>query len=682
MQGDRRQSVGLSLSEGPLGVSDWRAASWRRCIVDYKLDPASPGVYVLSSRELKHQQDAFGGDLSIATLDVEHALSMVEEGGYSAHIANRLGTIVAERRSRDSTYYCPTDRLGAVWSEPVGGTNGIGTAILEQRPISVYLSDHFFAEFTTQACVAAPFFGATGELMGVLGFSTRNSALPESTQRVIFGVARRVAERLEKKYFGDFYRKRYILTTPSSEVTPSLIALDDEFRIVGASRSARQQFSLSDSSIGSLSLWSLFERPTRPPSMDRLCTGVELRRLMDGEAASVRARAPLQPEGRGRYLVPAGAAAIRKTGTAGTAALTVDDCAGQDPQMLRNVEVLRRIAGSGLHVLLLGESGVGKDTLARALHLEGPRSQRPFIAFNCASVPETLVDSELFGYSGGAFTGAKREGHAGKFVQADGGTLFLDEIGDMPVSLQTRLLRVLETGEVSPLGSTKTWHIDLQIVAATHQNLVQRMREGKFRQDLFFRLAGAIVTIPALRERMDLEDLIQAVLKQCADGRDIHLSQFALRQLLNYDWPGNIRELRNLMQRAVHLHQNGVIGIDALSVGTMFLSGLRSIDTGVTEAAISPGEGLTKEVIPSSQQVRRANDEESIPLRARIAAETAERRAIADAIGASGGNLASCVKMLGMSRATFYRKLKRYRLSMNQNNLSENGGARKFSNRA
>ena len=171
---------------------------------------------------------------------------------------------------------------------------------------------------------------------------------------------------------------------------------------------------------------------------------------------------------------------------------------------------LAKIAASG-RLGLLGETGVGKDTLARAFHEDSQRSSKPFVAFNCAAIPETLIDSELFGYATGAFTGARRNGSLGRLIEADGGTLFLDEIGDMPLALQTRLLRVLETGEVSPLGGGKTHHVDIQVIAATNQRLPELVRQGRFRQDLFYRLAGAVFTIPALRERSDIPQIVDSV---------------------------------------------------------------------------------------------------------------------------------------------------------------------------
>jgi transcriptional regulator of acetoin/glycerol metabolism len=483
-----------------------------------------------------------------------------------------------------------------------------------------------------------------------------------STQKVVFGVARRAAERLEMRYFEELFRKFYILSVANDRAATAMIAVDEDFCIVGATKIARQQLLLNESAVGSRSLWAVFERWTPAPSLDKLREGVQLRQLSNGQWIDIRVRAPLEPPRRSSALArqPATQSRRRPAG-AGNPTPTVDECAGQDPKMLGNIGILRRVEGSGLHILLLGETGVGKDALARALHVESRRSDKPFVAFNCASVPETLVDSELFGYSAGAFTGASREGYVGRVVEADAGTLFLDEIGDMPISLQTRLLRVLESGEVSPLGSTKTRHVDLQVIAATHQNLVERMRDGRFRQDLFYRLAGAVVTIPPLRDRADLQHLINSVLRQSARGQSISFSAEAMQALIRHEWPGNIRELRNVIQRAVHFAVDGVVGTDALDAGGIFLADNR----GMTGAATHSEHAVifSPQPLGAAEEAKQPARREGEPIRARVAAEDAERQAIAKAIDASGRNPTLCAQMLGLSRATLYRKLKRHGLS-------------------
>jgi transcriptional regulator with PAS, ATPase and Fis domain len=290
--------------------------------------------------------------------------------------------------------------------------------------------------------------------------------------------------------------------------------------------------------------------------------------------------------------------------------------------------LLRNVSGS-LPLLLLGETGTGKDTLARALHNDGARSDKPFVAFNCAAVPESLIDSELFGYSAGAFTGAKRDGNTGRLREADGGTLFLDEIGDMPLALQTRLLRVLESGEVSPLGSGKAQHIDVNIIAATNHDLLKSVAERRFRQDLYFRLAGLVVEMQPLRERSDILEIAQALLS--ASGSPAELGDDAIAALRRYSWPGNIRELRFVLLRAVHICEGKLIKAQDLC-----LPPVAGQDAGELPP---PGSGDPRE-----------------PLRA------AEKQMIQEMLAQHSSDVTKAARALNMGRATLYRKMRQHGL--------------------
>ncbi|MFQ6185967.1 sigma-54-dependent Fis family transcriptional regulator [Sinorhizobium meliloti] len=629
--------------------SEWRTASWERCLKDYKLDPSRAQLVDLSRRELREEMDMFDADIALATRELESTLMMIEGGGYSAHIANRNGVIISERRSRDAAFYCSTDRIGALWSEEVGGTNGIGTALKNLSPTAVYLSDHFYADLTGQACASAPFFGPDGHVLGVVNLSTYNPGVPQLAHRVVFGVAQITADRLETAYFRNTFRKFYTLSVAADQRSTVMFAIDTDCRIVGATRNARSLFKLDDSAIGSRTLWALFEKIRGNPTLDVLCDSLsELRPLGSGKVVEVSLRRPLSVASTPRSV---GTELASKTArpTLGKKVTTLAESAGNDRNMKRNIDVLKKVFGSGLHMLLLGETGVGKDTLARALHYESERAAGPFVAFNCSAVPETLIDSELFGYSAGAFTGASKEGNLGRILEADKGTLFLDEIGDMPIQLQTRLLRFLETQEVMPLGSGRVRTVDVQVVAATHQDLNTKVASGAFRQDLFYRLAGAIVTLPALREREDLQTIIANLMSQVSEDCEVTISDEAMKLLLAHPWPGNIRELRNVLTRAVKLATSGVIQPDDLML-------VQSMPARSEEAFAVVKSNHTRGLEPAAQR-----SAPSMPRR--IAAAEAEKEALAAAMKTYGGDPLACMQALGISRATFYRKLKQYGLT-------------------
>ena len=319
--------------------------------------------------------------------------------------------------------------------------------------------------------------------------------------------------------------------------------------------------------------------------------------------------------------------------------LTLDDLAGEDPQMLRNARSAYRIADSNVSVLIQGPTGSGKEAFAHAMHLASNRADRPFVAVNCAAIPETLIESELFGYKAGAFTGARKDGMRGKILQSSGGTLFLDEIGDMPLMLQTRLLRVLEEQEIVPLGSENPIKVNLHVLAASHRNLREMIARGTFRDDLYYRLNGITLELPALRERADKERVIRhALAAETGNGRPAAIERDALQRLLTYTWPGNIRELRNVIRTALAICDGGVIRRIDLP------REIREAETMQTSAAVSDVRGMITAKGPSG-----AN-----PL------QVAERAALLSVIEDCHGNMTRVAMQLGMSRNTLYRRIKRH----------------------
>src|SRR6201996_6783490 len=327
-------------------------------------------------------------------------------------------------------------------------------------------------------------------------------------------------------------------------------------------------------------------------------------------------------------------------------ALTLEDIAGEDPQMLRSVRSAYRIADSGVSVLIQGPTGSGKEAFAHAMHLVSRRAERPFVAVNCAAIPETLIESELFGYKPGAFTGARKEGMRGKILQSAGGTLFLDEIGDMPLALQTRLLRVLEEQEIVPLGSESAITVDLHVIAASHRNLREMIANGTFREDLYYRLNGITLELPALRDRADKERVIHhALAAETGNGRPAAIEMDALQRLLAYPWPGNIRELRNVIRTALAICEGGVVrGID--------------LPREIREADLNTATGPLPPVVAGGLGGGSESPSPVNPLKA------AERAALVRVIAECHGNMTRVAAQLGMSRNTLYRRMKRHSIPL------------------
>ena len=334
---------------------------------------------------------------------------------------------------------------------------------------------------------------------------------------------------------------------------------------------------------------------------------------------------------------------------------TVASFIGSSPAALEVKRQARRVAQTGSSVLLLGETGTGKELLAHAIHAASARAARPFVGVNIAAVPETLLEAEFFGVAPGAYTGADRRGRDGKFKVADGGTLFLDEIGDMPLALQSKLLRVLQEQEIEPLGSNRVERVDVRIVAATSRDLPAMVARGEFRADLYYRLNVLPIRVPPLRERLaDLEALVEALAEDIARRSGLPhkgLTPEALDLLAAQPWPGNIRELRNVLEQATLMTDDPQLG------PAHFAAALRLDPQALPAAAALPpsADATAREADPPPP----ARAEALLrPLQQQV--EEVERAAIAAALRATGGNRVATAKLLGMSRAALYDRLQRH----------------------
>ncbi|TCS71859.1 sigma-54 interaction domain-containing protein [Effusibacillus lacus] len=310
-----------------------------------------------------------------------------------------------------------------------------------------------------------------------------------------------------------------------------------------------------------------------------------------------------------------------------------EQIAGSSQRMEEVKNLARKVANSDTTVLIIGESGTGKELFAHAIHAASKREMGPFIRVNCAAIPDSLLESELFGYEEGAFTGAARKGKKGKFELADHGTILLDEIGDMPLNLQAKLLRVLQEKEVERVGGTRPIPINVRVIASTNRNLQELIREGKFREDLYYRLNVLKLEIPPLRERgEDLQELVESLLEQLMETtglvvREIHPDVWEI--LRKYSWPGNVRELRNVLERALHNMEGNCLKAEHISV--------------------------------SQTDMYRTNP--AAPLTLKESLELAEKEAIKRALAAAGGNRPEAARILGISKSGLYQKLDKYGLS-------------------
>jgi two-component system, NtrC family, response regulator HydG len=322
---------------------------------------------------------------------------------------------------------------------------------------------------------------------------------------------------------------------------------------------------------------------------------------------------------------------------------------GTSPAMRKLRAALDRLASQDVSILIRGESGTGKELVARALHERGARRKRRFVALNCGAIPDSLIDSELFGHAKGAFTGATTD-RAGVFVEADGGTLFLDEIGDMPTAVQARLLRVLQEGEVRPVGGSGVRTVDVRVIAATHVDLTAAVEQGRFRQDLFYRLNVVVLSVPPLRERLeDLPILAAHFLRKHGGATPMGLSPDALDVMISYAWPGNVRELENAVMHAIALHQGDAILPESLPHAIA----ARSNGKITASIPVTSTDGGDDTLPPLTEAKRRAS-------------AVFEKNYLTLAMERAKGSISEAARLAGLDRTNFRRLLQRHGIDATQ----------------
>ncbi len=549
--------------------------SWRRCLNDFKLDPARDYRTVVHDvGRLKDLEYEHAELVQIARAEMDALYEHIAGSGYALLLADTSGVILCEKvdPTLKSMFRQAGLIVGAEWSEEREGTNGIGTCAREARPITIHQSDHFRTRHTNLSCSAAPIHDHEGRVIAVLDASCVSAAGSRETQLHTMALVHSSARLIEKCLFLRRHSGSALLRFHHRPEFVDLlhdgaIAVDAAGVIVAADVTGLKLLGAStrEAVIGR-SIADIFDATFEELLSARNATRRPIWQLRDNAhgrlyyaslvAGSDRAQAtPAAPAARSRALLR-----VAREQPAG--ALTLEDLAGEDPQMRRNLRNAQRIADHGVAVLIRGPTGSGKEAFAKALHLASNRAQSAFVAVNCAAIPESLIESELFGYCAGAFTGARRAGLRGRIIQASGGTLFLDEIGDMPLALQTRLLRVLEEHEVTPLGAESALKVDLRVICASHRNLRELMQQGRFREDLYYRLNGITIELPALAARADRAALIRrCIARECGSlaFAASAIENAALKCLMDYHWPGNIRELRNTIRTALAICDGGVI---------------------------------------------------------------------------------------------------------------------------
>lgn len=536
--------------------------SWQRCMRRYKLEPTvMREAHILPQQSLHKHQNQLEDFLHTARFGVETLYRQIACLGYVLLLTDAHGITVDF--IGDPTLGNQLDGagllLGTDWSEQHAGTCAVGTSLSTQQALTVHQSDHFFPPYTAFTCTAAPIFNPYGELLAVLTIAALHPPQPKSSQHLALNLVQHHAHRIEKANFFKEFGREWIVKFGSSQefadVDPEfLLALDASGKILGLNHHARQLLSNEDVSapLVSCPLIGRHFEDFFDCGLDDLGEFVQSRpigQLLIRSASQHRtlfaqALPPQDVPHRTRNSTPVSELPSLPSALA--------ELTGGDPMLLQHLTKAEQLINSNVSILLTGETGTGKEHFAKAIHRASERSGKPFVAVNCVAIPESLIESELFGYVSGAFTGAQTKGKKGLILQAEGGTLFLDEIGDMPLQLQARLLRVLAEREVLPIGAVTPVTVNLHLISASHHDLLQLVQDGCFRDDLYYRLNGAMFALPPLRHRQDFDWMVNRLLQSKAvSGQAVPgITTEVMHLFHKHTWPGNIRELVNTIDFA------------------------------------------------------------------------------------------------------------------------------------
>lgn len=521
---------------------------------------------------------------------------------------------------------------GALCSEEAIGTTSAGICFSEKRPARVLTFEHYVQELHSWCCSAAPIFDSNGILVGVLNLTNaKEKKHPPLLLNLVASTAKIIETELKLMNHQSLSAKSYhFFTSMLDHVSESLILVNNQGSINHINKSAAKLLGLPPQNCVGQNIYDITNTDHKDHTMqsvtEMILNGSERTKPVLARFVKVR----------GDDSDDLGYIATLKEVTpcqGNKAIYNFEDIKYFSSSMEQVISTAKGLATSDIAVFIGGESGTGKELLAQAIHNYGGRSNGPFIPINCAALPRELIQSELFGYEEGAFTGAKKKGNPGKFELAQGGTIFLDEIGDMPLILQSNLLRVLQEKTMTRIGGSKPCPLDVRVISATNKNILEEIEAGRFRADLYYRLSAMTVTIPPLRNRLqDVEGLFRYFLEKHSGGGGINVSANVTRALLAYNWPGNVRELENIALYVVHNLKDNTVTLKEMPEKL-----LRNKD--------------------KDGHVRLKQEAELL-----TTLDDSEKSVITDALQRCNRNISKAASVLGITRATLYRKLTKYNI--------------------
>lgn len=648
--------------------------SWVRC-EEYGVDPYKPCCdVVLTAAELKAKRAENRPLLEQAAVMMGHLHNFTEGSGFAFNLYDSKGYLLKRTGDRESLELSDTLNIieGARCSENVIGTTAGSLSHILRKPMQLSGYEHFcrFVAVVTEA--SSPIFGDEDNIIGVLNILGPYHMVNRHTMGMAIAASRAIERQmalqsaLQQSEMENLYK-----TTIMDSMSDGVITLDRKGRIIHMNVLAGQSLGIGNKNVLGCKLEHLMlpnnelffskisdnKQLSEPLAIKRKNDVVKLAvsstPLTDKNGKILGTVVILQPLQKYKRLIE------KVSGT--HAKITFEDIIGQSSELKFTLKFAQIAARSDSNVLLLGESGVGKEMFAQAIHNASNRSKEPFFAINCAALPRELISSELFGYEEGAFTGARKGGNPGKFELADQGTLFLDEIGEMPLDLQGSLLRFLEEGTIMRLGGREMIPVNVRVIAATNKNLLEEVKKENFRLDLYYRIKVIDIEIPSLRERKDdIPRLVEHFIKIIGPrlGKNITgIDDKAMNILFDYDWPGNVRELNNIIERAINLTSGSILTEEDLP------SEIKQ-DSLIIEPAVNTAIAniLTEENLLS--EIKKEDNTEYIsPWKECLNTDAIEEQLIRNCLKKHGGNRNLAAKELGMSRATIFRKIKKYSIN-------------------
>lgn len=544
---------------------------------------------------------------------------------------------------------------GAFMDERSIGTNAMGTALEEQRPLQVSGQEHFIVAYHRWTCSASPIRDSEGNIIGTIDLTGYSQSVNLHTLGMVVAAANAIENMLDIQ---EYTQKLAFANSFTEAIMDSMdygiLTTDMAGNIRSVNRNVADMFGYTSNEMMQKKVWELVE------DWDKIKTQVFMGKDFTDEDVFVNSRKNKRQLNVSLYpildpnhnlihivLVFKEVKQVRKLANkimGHKAIYTFDKIIGENQDFQRTIQYAKKISDSRSNVLITGESGTGKELFAQAIHNYSDRREEPFVALNCGAIPRNLIESELFGYEGGAFTGSKSSGQMGKFQIAEGGTIFLDEIGEMPLDMQIGLLRVLEEGVMRRVGSNKEIVVDVRVISATNKDLRVEIAEGNFRKDLYYRLNVLPVHLMPIRERKSdiplLTDFFMERISKRLNKKKVEIKEADMEIMMQYDWPGNVRELENFIELTVN---TGSMPDRILKSSPILKDQVNQ--PSLRRSGVSGSDGLGVHYLEGKPILR---------------LEDMECAHILKIIGIHGGNITKSAQALGIGRNTLYRKLKHY----------------------